>query len=214
MERSLQMLLVVLTALAAGLIIQRLAKILIERRTDPAPSLWPCQPDWRWSLALGVINAAGSMGLYVVAQDVWTLAIWFLYVQIALNIAIVDYRIRKIPNELLAALLMIRIAEWVIFKQPDLIIPSLVGLILGYFVAVIPSQFGKYIGKGDLKYMAVIGFCLTWRGLLQTIAILGIIALLAVMLLFSSRRGNLKTKIAIGPILSLGLYISLIYRII
>jgi Flp pilus assembly protein protease CpaA len=203
-----------LGALVASLFVRQLAKILIDRRTDPVPAIWPCQRDWRWSLALLLVNVAGSLGLYVVAQDAWTLVIWLVYFQIALTIAIVDYRIRKIPNELLAALLIIRIAEWVIFKLPDAIIPSLVGLILGYFVAIIPSQFGKYIGKGDLKYMAVIGFCLTWRGLLQTIAILGIVAILVIILLFSSRRGNLKTKIAIGPILSLGLYISLIYRII
>ena len=152
------------------------------------------------------------------SDDLFKKIEYLIIISIALNITAVDYLIRKIPNESLLALMLSKtvflaiqlvgnanLAEnfWKTVK------PSVIGLVVGFGIFLIPSLLHIMIGVGDIKYSGVIGYCMGLGYFLQSMAIMGIALLIYLAYLLITRKGNLKTPAAIGPYLSLGVVLTI-----
>lgn len=218
------------SGLIAGFIFWKLAIIQISKRTKDAvkqnslkkiyiPVLW---------MFISAISFVGLVFLYgskyFPANDfeyVSKVIEYALYISIVFNIAAVDFLIRKIPNELLLYLMLIKVVFVVIAllnleKTPetaamDLVFTPLIGLVVGFFLFSIPSMFKINIGAGDVKFSGVIGFCLGYYLFLQAMIIMAIILLGYLLFLLITRKGNLKTATAMGPYLALGAVITILF---
>lgn len=139
-----------------------------------------------------------------------------IYMAIVFNIAAVDFTIRKIPNELLLALMLTKIIFTVISLVKgapafDTLLTPVIGLAVGFLLFSIPSMFKINIGAGDVKFSAVIGFCLGYYYFLQAMIIMAVILLVYLLFLLVTRKGNLKTLTAIGPYLAFGAVITMLF---
>lgn len=130
-----------------------------------------------------------------------------------LSLSSIDLSIRKIPNELLLALLAIKISEIAVLGAFISIFPALVGLLVGFILFLIPSYIGIEIGWGDIKLAAIAGLYLGTMGVFQAVLIMAAVMAIYLIYLVLTKKGNLKTKVAIGPPLSLGMMITLLFPI-
>lgn len=133
-----------------------------------------------------------------------------LFILILLALSRVDWLIRKIPNPTLLGLIVVRLADLIIRQDFALVGQSLAGLGAGFILFQLPTLTGRTIGWGDVKLAAVIGFCLGWQGLLYSLAFMSLAMGLFSLLLILTKHGNLKSKIAIGPFMSIGMIISVL----
>ena len=201
--------LVIGCGLATAFPLRYWTRSMIERRTkEPANPKVFVQQAILWWLLAGITG--GALIAWRAADTVAAIA-QCGYLMAAIALSVVDHQIRKIPNETLLAFILIRVAELVVRHDFTGILYALISLIAGYFIFLLPSFFGRQIGLGDVKYAAVIGFCLGIPGLLQSIAILGLSTGGFLLLLILTKRGNLRTKMAIGPYLSFGLMVSVLF---
>lgn len=137
-----------------------------------------------------------------------------LLFSLCLCLSVVDYRIRKIPNELLLALIIIKAVLLVIDYKPYGLIKAIIGFALGIVIFMVPSFLGINIGWGDIKYAAVAGFYLGAVSLLQVIIVMALGLGAYTIYLLVSKRGNLKTAAALGPYISLGIIVTMLFPII
>jgi Flp pilus assembly protein protease CpaA len=143
---------------------------------------------------------------------------YFIYTAIVLNIAAVDYLIRKIPNELLLILLLTKTVFLVLsFERGspvlEMVMGPLIGLVIGFFIFSIPSMFRVMIGAGDVKFAAVIGFCLGYLLFFQAMATMAVIMMVFLSYLLATKKGTLKTATAMGPYLSVGVVLTMVFPI-
>ena len=68
---------------------------------------------------------------------------------------------------------------------------------------------GKGIGGGDIKLMAVAGLCLGWVNILLALAV-GCVVGSVIQLIVIAVTKN-KTKFAMGPYLSIGIFIAMLW---
>jgi len=160
-----------------------------------------------WPL-IGVISCNLLAVNTVLVLDVLIRAAWLVAL---MALSAVDLSIRKIPNQTILLLLLTQLIRLVIEFSWQNLGQSVGGLVTGYFLFSMPALFGKSIGRGDIKLAAVIGFCLGTAGMLQSIVVLGLLSSLFFLLLILTRRGNLRTKVPIGPLLSIGMLLSVQY---
>lgn len=132
---------------------------------------------------------------------------------VLVSISVVDDSIRKIPNELLLMLLILKLGAVATSGSLETLLPALAGMVVGTVVFIIPSRLGIYIGWGDIKMAAAAGFCLGVVGLLEAVLVMAAIIALYSLFLITTKRGGIKTKVAIGPPLSLGMMVSLLLPI-
>lgn len=81
--------------------------------------------------------------------------------------AIIDFKIRKIPNWLNLAILIGGIAQAFLSGVPVTISQSLLGVLAGFGILFIPYVLGA-MGGGDVKMLAAIG---AWLGALATLQV-------------------------------------------
>ena len=161
--------------------------------------------------------ACGAIGCSVIAlmSDDMVRRIEFVSIYLLLmGLSAVDYKIRKIPNDLLAALLLIRIAILIFTGDVNGMILSVVGLVIGFVLFQVPSMLGINIGWGDVKLAAVAGFCLGITGLFQSVLIMAAALGVYSIYIIAAKKGNMRTKVAIGPPLSMGIMISILFPVI
>ncbi|MEI6102305.1 MAG: hypothetical protein WCP73_10755, partial [Eubacteriales bacterium] len=95
--------------------------------------------------------------------------------------------------------------------DPASLIPAAIGMGVGFGLFIIPSYMGMAIGWGDIKLAAVAGFCLGFTGILQASLIMAGALALYLAYLRLSKKGDWKTKVAIGPSFSLGIGLALLF---
>jgi len=139
-----------------------------------------------------------------------------IYMAIVLNIAAVDFSIRKIPNELLLALMLVKIIFSFIAlvrgtSAFDVVLTPVIGLAVGFLLFSVPSVLKINIGAGDIKFSAVIGFCLGYYLFLQAMILMAVILLVYLLFLLITRKGNLKTATAMGPYLAIGTVLTMLF---
>lgn len=129
-------------------------------------------------------------------------------------IVVSDIHHRIIPNGLLIAMLVSK----TVFGIPDLfgangfptfhVVDSIVGLLVGFIVFMIPAFLSKQVGAGDIKLAATAGFVLGVMGCLVTIVLMGILVIIYVILQKQMPILTIiKTMIPMGPFLAIAMMI-------
>lgn len=195
-----------------GELMRRLTCRLIRNRIDE-----PVQNRLlvsRWSPAAWVITGAlASAAIACLTGDLIHAAQFIGIFMVLVSLSVVDGCIRRIPNELLLALMVLRLIAIMVSGQFSVLLPSLAGLAVGLVMFMVPSRLGVTIGWGDVKLAAVMGFCLGIAGLFQAVIIMGITMAIYALVLVISRRGSLKSRVAMGPPLSLGMLVTLLFPV-
>lgn len=206
---------------AAGLLIGLLCRPLclaLERRLAAARGRdYPttCLAEW---LAAGVTALCCGILPLLFSAPLQGLLVFCLLIP-AVAVAMLDIRLRIIPNDLVLAILLIRL----LFGIPALLgVPgfpefrignALLGMTAAFLVFLLPSFTGKQVGAGDLKLAAAMGFCLGWQGALAAIVLMGLLVLAyAAATPRMPFLAALKTNIPMGPFLSGGMIAVLLLR--
>jgi len=119
-------------------------------------------------------------------------------------ITMVDFRVRRIPNPLVVALLVWGLVQLTWLGRPSFASAGL-GLLVGGGVFLLLSLLRRgAMGAGDVKLAAAIGFLVGYP-LVLTALFWGIVAGgIAALVLLLTRRAGRKDAMAYGPYLALG----------
>lgn len=127
-----------------------------------------------------------------------------LLVSIGMILSVIDISIKKIPNELVLMTLIIG-GVFAITGQPLTSIGiNLLGLVIGFIIFFLPALLGKGAGWGDVKYAAAVGFCLGVYGMFAAVFIMTFFLMIYTGYLMISKKGSLKSKVALGPFMAIG----------
>ena len=195
-----------------GVLMLMLAKYMIKKRTGEKVEgkiITSRASIILWAL----FGAAGTVLILLVADSTLKILEYMGIFFTLLCLSAVDGKIRKIPNELLLFIILLKIATVIITGDWRLLLAALAGAAVGWVMFTLPARFALTIGWGDVKLAAVAGFYLGIIGLIQSVAIMGIIVVLYGLYLVATKKGNFKTEVAIGPPLSLGIFVTLLYPI-
>ena len=168
---------IVAIAFVAGLVIgigaNVLTGILIKRRSDKAYSVWYINYRYSpilWAVCFAVILAVQAF----LKNDI----LWLIRLSVILFacacIAATDACIRKVPNSMLAFMLLNTLVFTLFFSQSFDWIQTIVAVAGAIIVFQIPSLLGLKVGWGDVKFAVVVAFELSVFGFLQTMVIVGI----------------------------------------
>ncbi len=206
-----------LLGILAALAFNRIAIFQIKRRTDESAKAEAVSTPAvivAWVILSGLLFAAA----FAIFKDTATRLEAVAYISVAISIGVVDLDIKKIPNSSVLALLIIRtvsiiyaLATGVPFQK--VLLPSLVGLAAGFILYQLPMFFGIPIGTGDVKYSAAIGYCLGAFGYLQAALIMAAGLIVYLIYLLATKKGSLKTAVPMGPYLSLGVIVTVLYPV-
>lgn len=191
-------------------------KLILSRSEDPGDTI--LLKNKLLIASLIVLGVLSSVGVILTGEDT-TVIIRNLVLLIPIfSIAVVDSIIRKIPNPLLLAMILTQ-AIYVAYvsitqHSTQLLITSFIGAFIGLFACTVPSLLRIPVGAGDIKYSGVIGLCIYLGGYFQAMVIMGLLALVVYVVLKASKKGDMKTMIPMGPLLSAGTVISMCFPLI
>lgn len=135
--------------------------------------------------------------------DARTLEVMLL-LSIGMILSVIDISIKKIPNELVLMTLIIGGAFAITGQPLTSIGMNIFGLVIGFIIFFLPAMLGKGAGWGDVKYAAAVGFCLGGYGILSAILIMTLFLMIFAAYLIIRGKGNLKSKVALGPFMASG----------
>lgn len=189
----------------------------IKRRTDENAKIEAVKNTAvivAWLILSGILFAAVFALFKGTAERLEAVA----YISIAISIGVVDLDIKKIPNSSVLSLMIIRtvaIVCAIVMGAPvkQTLIPSLIGLAAGFILYQLPMLIGIPIGTGDVKYSAAIGYCLGAFGYLQAALIMAAGLAIYLIYLVVTKKGSLKTAVPMGPYLSLGVVVTVLFPI-
>jgi Flp pilus assembly protein protease CpaA len=137
-----------------------------------------------------------------------------LILSACLVITAIDITIRKISNEIILFILIVGVIFVFVNNQVSSLDSHIGGFALGFAMFCLPSMIGRGAGWGDVKFAAVLGFCLGIYDFLTAVIIMTLILLLYTGYIIAKRKGNLKTKIALGPFMAGGIILVMIINIL
>ena len=201
----------------AGLAMNRIGVFQVKRRTEESAKREAID-----NVVLAVVWALISGILFAVIFKLYGTTAkrleYCAYISIVLAIGVVDLDIQKIPNLSVLALLVVRSAA-VIYELvtgvsvKEAVFPSAIGLVAAFILYQLPMLFGIPIGTGDVKFASAIGCCLGIFGFLQSAIIMAVGLVFFLVYLMARKKGNLKTKVPMGPFLALGSVATIIYPV-
>lgn len=209
--------------LVIGFLFYILAKRQIKVRIEKIPSLAddyiPQLLNKKWVLPVWEIAFAGlyTASYFLFSDNIASLIYSIIFISCSINIVFIDLAIRRIPNELLLTMLIASLAKFIaeplIYEgsiKQNLIL-AVVGIVCGFVLFSLPQKLGRYIGAGDIKLSAIIGFSLGVVGYLQAMIIMALIMLVYLVILLVTKKGNMKSFAPMGPALCVGAIISLLF---
>jgi prepilin signal peptidase PulO-like enzyme (type II secretory pathway) len=126
-----------------------------------------------------------------------------------LCITLVDLQIRRIPDELVLALLAWAVVQMLWLGQPDWR-AAVIGLAVAGGLFFVLALIGRgVVGLGDVKLEAALGALLGYPAVLAAMAAGVIAGGLAAAVLLLTRRAGRKEAFAYGPYLALGAWLVL-----
>ncbi len=169
------------------------------------------------------VPAALFKDFYILHSTFYILStLWLLVFSFLLLISLIDKRLRIIPNEASAALVILG-ALLAIFQPFDKLSGSFLGhyaMLFGwhsnpwlnhllgaavagiFFAALIFITKGRGMGGGDMKLAAAIGFVFGWPDILIIVILAFIIGSLFGIVAILLKKERLKSHIAFGPFLA------------
>jgi len=136
----------------------------------------------------------------------------FLF-SIVIVLTFIDIDFQLLPNKLLL-ISLIPIIFFVLLQNKDNLLNHLIGSIVLLSIFLIIGYLGKLVytvdsmGMGDVKYAAIIGLFLGWKVGLLAFVVSFFSAAVLILVLSIIGKVSRKQKLAFGPFLSLGLFIS------
>ena len=168
------------------------------------------------SIRYPLVEILTSLVYYIVflyyGMSIETILLIILF-SIIIVLTFIDIDFQLLPNNLLIASL-IPIIIFVILRYPNNLFEHIIGGIILFSIFLIIGYLGKLVykvdsmGMGDVKYAAVIGLLLGWKLGLTAFAISFFSAAILIAIMSISKRINRKQRLAFGPFLSIGLFIS------
>lgn len=189
----------------------------IEKRLLKARNLEYSQSSKENVLLLTVSALTGLLIMLLTPLSANTLYLFIVFM-IAELTAVIDIHYRIIPNDLILALIIVRIVFAVpfLFGVPGFpefkIWQSLLGLVVCFIIFSLPAAMSKKVGAGDIKLAAAMGFCLGLYLSLAAIVMMGLFVL--AYSLVQNRMPTLsffKSMIPMGPFISLGLIVCSVF---
>lgn len=196
--------------LALGLISMKLTDKMIADRLEADMKVVGIKNKFTPYIWMGLMAAAAVL-LYLAEASWILLAEGMIIISICACIGMTDISIRRVPNQLLLALLCTKtvmiIFDIAVNKKFELgmIAEPIVGLFFAYLIFTFPVQLGVSIGAGDVKYAAVVGFYYGIFGFFQTMAVAGVGVFVYYLHLRITKKGNRKSLVAMGPFISVGM---------
>ena len=132
---------------------------------------------------------------------------------IIIVLTFIDIDFQLLPNNLLI-LSLIPIILFIILQYPNNLIDHIVGGITMLSIFLFIGYLGKLVykvdsmGMGDVKYAAVIGIFLGWKLGLLSFVISFFSAALFIAAMSIIKKFNRKQRLAFGPFLSIGIFVS------
>ena len=202
-----------------GIITIPLSKWLAKRRTDDPSKLAPLvKTPIRILIVFAAIVAALGISFTTNTEDPGALREGIRNIILLIpvfSIATVDSLVRKIPNPLLLAMLVIQAVYITVVsimtESIDEIPKAIIGFFLGMVVCFIPSLLKIPMGAGDIKYNGVIGLCIGAAGYFESMILMAVFVVIAFVYLKISKKGGMKTLIPMGPFISLGMVIAMCF---
>ena len=156
--------------------------------------------------------------IYILLWQVFGLNLtWFFMAalfSILIVITFIDIEHQIIPDGLVILIFVLAI----VFSAMQIILGYIPWYqpLIGFFAASLPLFFLSLIyeggmGGGDIKLMAVSGIFIGWKLILLSLFIASLIGCLVALFLLVNKRSHLKSKIAFGPFLSLGIILTVLY---
>jgi len=187
-----------------------LTRYFIKKRTGEKSESLLLNRSWSW-IVWTAVGAVGCLVIVLLSGNVINNFEYMAIFLVLISLSVVDGSIRKIPNELLLALIVLKIIFVAISGDWMQLLYALAGFAVGWILFIIPSILRINIGWGDVKLAAVTGFYLGIIGLFQSMVVMAVILGIYGAYLLITKKGTLKTKVAIGPPLSLGILVTLLY---
>lgn len=217
MSTFLKILVGVLYGLLLVAITIPLSKKLILNRSEDPGSILPLKKKVT-TVILVIAGVASSVGLMLTAKDDAQLIRNMVLLIPMMSISTVDMIIRKIPNSLLLAMILIQ-GTYVTYYSvtnhtTEYLIQVAIGFAVGFIGCTIPSVLRIPVGAGDVKYSAVIGFIVMIGGYFESMIIMGLVVLLLYFALKITKKGGMKTLIPMGPFLSIGTVITMCWPLL
>lgn len=206
---DMQRMAVILAAFAAGLAVSPVLaavedKLAEERAIPHKPlPLWQsraraCGCGAMYALAAGSDKGAGWLVFALLVLSLCWIAAWF------------DLRYRIIPNELVLCILACGLAFSLAGATGSGIGSSLLGLLIGGGLFIVPVLFGANIGFGDVKLAAAIGMCAGAAGVLYVIAAMGALVFFYTLASRKSPAKAMRELIPMGPFVTVAYMLMLI----
>lgn len=205
--------LVLLTGAVVGALMEKSSVYLIKQRVNILK-----HPQFSGSVSKTIFWAIMNAFVWLVfvklnGLEAKTLEYVMLF-SICIILSAVDISIKKIPNELVLMTIFVG-GAFVITGQPITSIGmNIFGLVIGFIIFFLPAMIGKGAGWGDVKYAAAVGFCLGVYGIISAIMIMTFFLMIYSIYLIIRRKGNLKSKVALGPFMASGFVSVLVINLI
>lgn len=148
--------------------------------------------------------------------EVWQMTRVMIFSMLAFNVAAVDALLRRIPNAILLGMMFLHIINIGVgilqgADAMDSIMTSITGLLFGYIIFLLPGIFKMSIGAGDVKYSAVIGFMMGFANYAEAMVVMAVAVLVFYLYLKITNTGNAKTAAPMGPFLSIGAFVAILF---
>ncbi|MGI5900054.1 MAG: prepilin peptidase [Christensenellales bacterium] len=203
--------LVLVLGLAVGYLMEKVSYKLVQSRTDAKIAQ---------RLSNGAVHTAIWMGTNCA---VW-LAIWHfcgtslyaieiaIIASICIMLSAIDILIRKIPNELLAALFIVHLIVLLLGQRYAELPSYLLGAAVGLLLFLFPALFKKGgVGLGDVKLASAVGFILALNDFLASVILMAAFLLVYAAYLIISKKGGLKSKVALGPFIAASMVATMVF---
>lgn len=203
--------------LILGVVTIFLSKKLTLKRTDDPVKAAPIDTPLFKVMSI-VVGIVASVAIMLTSTDT-ALAIRneLLLIPIA-SIAVVDSLVRKIPNPLLLLMIIIQAVYLTYYcitqKDVSILLTAGFGFFIGFASCAFTTLLKVPVGAGDTKYCAVLGLCIYFTCFLQSMILVGLLAIVCLIYLKATKKGGLKTLIPLGPLISLSSVISVCFPII
>lgn len=205
--------LVILIGAVVGVLMEKTSVYLIKRRVKTLT-----HHQFSGSLSKTIFWAMMNATIWLIFIKIngiesKTLECMMLF-SICIILSAVDISIKKIPNELVLMTIFVG-GAFIVTGQPITSIGmNVFGLLIGFIIFFLPAMIGKGAGWGDVKYAAAVGFCLGAYGIISAIMIMTFFLMIYASYLLISGKGNLKSKVALGPFMASGFVSVLILNLI
>ena len=164
-------------------------------------------------LRLGALNGAGWLVFGSIAENLWVAALISLIFSVAVLTAIIDIRIRLVPNELVVLLLVLGASfQAVQFGLTGFLTSLLCMLIMMVLFTTVAGLIGfSKVGAGDVKLAGTMGISLGYPGVIAGLIVMGAGFAIFALVGMTAKKLTMKTMVPFAPFMMTGLIFALMY---